>query len=130
MRSEALTAAQTAAIRALLTAAFRRGAQERFTETDWAHALGGVHFLLEDRCGVLAHAAVIERPLRVGTHRRSFYERLGWSLWLGPSSVETPGGPRRTPEDDGGILFLRTPSSPPLDPSASLACDWRAGDVW
>jgi hypothetical protein len=25
---------------------------------------------------------------------------------------------------------LTTPTSPPLDLSAKISCDWRAGDVW
>jgi aminoglycoside 2'-N-acetyltransferase I len=66
----------------------------------------------------------------LGTGRHSFYERLGWRTWAGPSSVRTPNGDRRTPDDDGYILVLATPSSPPLDPSAPISCDWRAGDVW
>jgi aminoglycoside 2'-N-acetyltransferase I len=66
----------------------------------------------------------------LGTGRHSFYERLGWQTWAGPSSVRTPNGDRRTPDDDGYILVLATPSSPQLDPSAPINCDWRAGDVW
>jgi aminoglycoside 2'-N-acetyltransferase I len=59
-----------------------------------------------------------------------FYERLGWERWLGPTSVRTPRGVERTPDDDGGIMILRTPTSPPLDLSAAITCDWREGDVW
>jgi len=66
----------------------------------------------------------------LGTGRHSFYERLGWRTWAGPSSVRTPNGDRRTPDDDGYILVLATASSPPLDPSAPISCDWRPGDVW
>ncbi|HEY8845086.1 MAG TPA: GNAT family N-acetyltransferase [Candidatus Limnocylindrales bacterium] len=66
----------------------------------------------------------------LGTGRHSFYERLGWRTWTGPSSVRTLNGDRRTPDDDGYILVLATASSPPLDPSAPMSCDWRAGDVW
>ena len=66
----------------------------------------------------------------LGTGRHRFYERLGWRRWTGPSSVRTNDGPRRTPEDDGYILVLTTPSSPSLDPSSPISCDWRQGDVW
>jgi aminoglycoside 2'-N-acetyltransferase I len=66
----------------------------------------------------------------LGTGRHSFYERLGWRTWAGPSSVRTPNGDRQTPDDDGYILVLATPSSPALDLSAPICCDWRAGDVW
>jgi aminoglycoside 2'-N-acetyltransferase I len=66
--------------------------------------------------------------LATGRHR--FYERLGWLTWTGPTFVRTPDGPRPTPEEDGDILVLRTPSMPPLDPTASISCEWREGDVW
>jgi aminoglycoside 2'-N-acetyltransferase I len=66
----------------------------------------------------------------LGTGRVSFYERLGWLVWKGPSSVRTADGLRRTPEDDGYILVLPTLTSPPLDLTAPISCDWRPGDVW
>jgi aminoglycoside 2'-N-acetyltransferase I len=66
----------------------------------------------------------------LGTGRHHFYERLGWLRWEGPSSVRTPDGPRPTPEDDGNIMVLATSTSPPLDTSAPISCDWRPGDVW
>src|SRR2546426_796867 len=66
----------------------------------------------------------------LGTGRYRFYERLGWLRWAGPSFVRTAGGLRPTPDEDGYILVLPTPSSPPLDQSAGISCDWRPGDVW
>jgi aminoglycoside 2'-N-acetyltransferase I len=66
--------------------------------------------------------------LGTGAHR--FYERLGWVTWRGPTSVRTRDGLIRTPNEDGFILVLRTPSSPDLDLSAPISCDWRPGDVW
>ena len=59
-----------------------------------------------------------------------FYERLGWERWLGPTWVRTATGTERTPDDDGGIMVLRMPESPPLDLTSSIACEWRDGDVW
>lgn len=66
----------------------------------------------------------------LGTGRHAFYERLGWRTWSGPSSVRTANGIQRTPDEDGYILVLETPSSPPLDLSATISCEWRPGDVW
>ena len=66
----------------------------------------------------------------LGTGAHHFYERLGWVTWRGPAFVRTPDGPVRTPDDDGSILVLPTPSSPELDFSAPISCDWRPGDVW
>ncbi len=66
--------------------------------------------------------------LGTGLHR--FYERLGWQTWRGPSAVRTEAGVRHTSHDDGYILVLATPSSPRLDLTASISCEWRPGDVW
>lgn len=67
----------------------------------------------------------------LGTGSHGFYERLGWETWRGPSSVRTADGERRTPDDDGYILVLRTPATPTdLDLDAPISCDWRPGDVW
>ncbi len=66
----------------------------------------------------------------LGTGRHAFYERLGWTTWRGPAFVRTPDGPRRTPDEEGFILVLETPSTPPLDRDSSISCDWRPGDVW
>lgn len=66
----------------------------------------------------------------LGTGSHGFYRRLGWTTWRGPSSVRTDGGERPTPEEDGYIMVLPTPSSPPLDLDAPISCDWRPGDVW
>jgi aminoglycoside 2'-N-acetyltransferase I len=61
----------------------------------------------------------------------SFYERLGWEPWLGRTAVRTERGVIRTPEEDGLVMILRTPSTPAdLDLAAAITCDWRAGDVW
>ena len=66
----------------------------------------------------------------LGTGEHAFYERLGWLTWRGPLSVRTAYGERRTPDEEGYVMVLRTAASPPLDLDAPLSCDWRAGDVW
>jgi aminoglycoside 2'-N-acetyltransferase I len=169
-----LSPADAEAIRTIVWAAFPHG-EEAFTEADWAHGLGGVHFILEVDGAIVAHASVVERELHVGrtplrtgymeavavapelqgrgygsivvgeatryihdgfelgalgTGRLSFYERLGWRTWRGPAFVRTPRGDERTPDEEGYILVLVTASSPPLDWSAPISCEWRSGDVW
>ncbi len=169
-----LTASEIRAIRELLWAAFPPG-DEAFTEHDWQHAIGGLHFVLELDGKIVAHASVVERELHVGgrpvrtgyveavatdpdrqgrglgtrvmrdvtsyiqerfelgalgTGSHRFYERLGWLTWRGPSSVRTDDGTHRTPDEDGYILVLPTPSSPRLDLTVAISCDWRPGDVW
>ena len=66
----------------------------------------------------------------LSTGVRPFYARLGWERWEGPTWVDTPDGPKRTDEEDGAIMILRTPSTPPIDLAAPIRCDWREGDVW
>lgn len=65
-----------------------------------------------------------------GTGIQGFYQQFGWLLWRGESFVDGPKGREPTPEDDGGILVLRTPATADLDLAAPIICDWRPGDVW
>jgi aminoglycoside 2'-N-acetyltransferase I len=171
-----LTTGEVREIRALMHVAFgSEGEEERFSDDDWQHALGGVHFVLELDGEIVAHAAVVERqlyvgglPLRtgyveavatapdrqglglgsivmtdvteyvregfelggLGTGRQSFYGRLGWRIWAGPSAVRTPDGERPTPDDDGYIMVLETPTTPALDLAAQISCEERPGDAW
>jgi aminoglycoside 2'-N-acetyltransferase I len=66
----------------------------------------------------------------LGTGSHAFYERFGWLTWQGPTSVRTVDGPLRTRDEDGYVMVLPTPTSPPLDPTAAISCEWRPGDVW
>lgn len=170
-----LTAAEAGSIRALLDEAFGTDEEERFTDADWDHAVGGVHFVLDLDGEIVAHASVVEREIQIGerplktgyveavatatehqgrglgsvlmadvtawirerfelgtlgTGQHHFYERLGWQIWAGPSAVRTPDGERPTPDEDGYILVLRTPASPPFELTEPISCDWRPGAVW
>jgi aminoglycoside 2'-N-acetyltransferase I len=161
-------------IRALMDTAFGTG-DEAFNDDDWAHALGGQHFVLDLDGQIVSHASVVERTLEIGrrpfrtgyveavatapdlqgqghgsivvaavtehvrsmfelgalgTGRHAFYERLGWQTWLGAAFVRSPDGEQRTPDDEGYILILRTPTSPPFELTEPISCDWRPGDVW
>jgi aminoglycoside 2'-N-acetyltransferase I len=49
----------------LLDAAFGTG-EEAFADDDWAHALGGQHFVLDLDGQILGHASVVERVLEIG----------------------------------------------------------------
>ena len=173
--TEDLTAPEIAAIRKMLVDAFGSDEDEAFTDDDWEHAIGGLHFVVALEGAIVAHASVVERQLHVdgrairtgyveavatapdhqgagfgslvmteanayirgafelgalGTGRQAFYERLGWRTWTGPSGVRTTDGVRPTPEDDGYLMVLTTPTSPPLDLNGTIICEWRPGDVW
>lgn len=81
-----------------------------------------------------ALAEVIARDHALGalsTGEWHFYERLGWKRWRGETWVRHADDRReRTPDDDDSLMVLRTPRTPPLDPSAALTCDARSGDAW
>jgi len=81
-----------------------------------------------------AAGELIARDFELGvlsTGEWHFYERLGWERWRGPTSVRRADGTiARTPDDDDGMMILRVPLSPPIDPAAPMACDDRPGDPW
>lgn len=66
----------------------------------------------------------------LGTGAHGFYERLGWERWQGPAYVRHPDRIERTPEEDDGIMVLRTSATPSLDLTAPIACGARVGDDW
>ena len=170
-----LSDADTAAIQALLTAAFERDEHGGFTWDDWLHAIGGTHLVLDVDGAVAGHASVVERALEIsgrpvragyveavailpslqrqghgsllmraaneivkkefelgalGTGSQPFYERLGWQIWQGPTGVRIGGSVQPTPDEDGYILVLPTPASPPFELTEPISCEWRAGDAW
>ncbi len=106
--------------------------------TGYVEALGvrrdrrqlGYGSVLMDEAEDVIRAAYDLGALSDGTGIEGFYERRGWLRWLGPTWALAPGGPLRTEEEDGGVLVLPTPTSPELDVSDAIACDWRPGDVW
>ncbi len=55
---------------------------------------------------------------------------VGWTRWQGRTFVREEGQRRRTAEEDGAVMVLRTSTSPVLDLTADISCDWRPGDVW
>jgi aminoglycoside 2'-N-acetyltransferase I len=65
LRTAELTPADLEAIRRLLTAAFGDDPGEAFENSDWEHALGGVHVVLDVDREIAAHASVVERELHV-----------------------------------------------------------------
>ena len=66
LSTQELTPEEVAAIRALMLAAFVSSEEDGFTDDDWDHALGGVHFVLDLDGEIVAHASVVEREIHVG----------------------------------------------------------------
>lgn len=79
-----------------------------------------------------AHLAELYELGALATGRQGFYERLGWRRWRGETWVIEPDGRRvRTPDEDDGIMWLPTATTPPeVRGDEALACRWRPGDVW
>jgi aminoglycoside 2'-N-acetyltransferase I len=63
----ALLPAELTAIRGLLDAAFGTG-EEAFSDDDWAHSTGGLHFVLDGAGDIVGHASVVDREIQVGNH--------------------------------------------------------------
>jgi aminoglycoside 2'-N-acetyltransferase I len=66
----------------------------------------------------------------LSTSRPSFYARLGWEPWRGPSFVRYPDGLVRTPDEDDGLMVLRVGATPALKPTWPITCHARRGDDW
>ena len=69
----------------------------------------------------------------LSTGRHTFYERLGWERWLGPTFVRDAVdlvGERRTPDEDDGVMVLRHGPSAGIELTAAISCEARSGDDW
>lgn len=82
-----------------------------------------------------AAEGVIDRSYDLGalsasTAGRGLYVARGWLPWLGRTAVVAPEGLTPTPEDDDSTFVRPVPGGPVLDRGATLACDYRNGDVW
>lgn len=87
----------------------------------------GLGARIMDRVETIIDDAYPLGALSVSESARAFYETRDWSRWRGPTSVITPRGVVRTPEDDGGI-YVR--GALPTSVDGPLACTTRRGDPW
>ena len=82
----------------------------------------------------MAHVArVLHDHFEMGalsTGRHTFYERLGWRRWRGPTFVRHGSSLVRTPDEDDGVMVLTYGASAAVDLDAPIACDARPGDDW
>jgi aminoglycoside 2'-N-acetyltransferase I len=107
--------------------ALRCGYVEGVAVREDCRGQGLVHALM-DGCEQVIRGAYQLGALSSSVVAHRMYAARGWSPWRGPTSVLTPTGPMRTPDDDGTVFVLPVEIS--LDTSAELMCDWRSGDVW
>ena len=63
------------------------------------------------------------------TDRVSFYERLGWEEWRGPLAGRSAEGLIPTP-DQHGVMILRLPRTPDLDPDTLLTIEVHPARIW
>ncbi len=63
------------------------------------------------------------------TERVGFYERLGWEEWQGPLAGRSDEGLIPTPEQRG-VMILRLPQTPELDPHALLTIEVQPPRIW
>ncbi len=88
----------------------------------------GLAIAILDACEQVIRGGYPAGALSSSDRGRRLYTVRGWLPWRGPTSVLAPGGPTRTPDDDGSVFVL--PVGVSLDASAGLMCDWRDGDAW
>lgn len=82
---------------------------------------------------VTAANEVIRQEYQLGalsTERHSFYRRLGWERWAGPTYVRDGSRLLRTADEDDGIMVLRFGPSSAVDITSALTCEARSGDDW
>ncbi len=63
------------------------------------------------------------------TDRVSFYQRLGWEEWRGPLAGRSGDGLIPTP-DQKGVMILRLPRTPELDPDTLLTIEVQPARIW
>ena len=66
----------------------------------------------------------------LGTGRWSFYERMGWERWQGPTFVRRGAVDVRSEYDDDGVMVLRFGPSAEVDRRRPITCEERPGDDW
>jgi aminoglycoside 2'-N-acetyltransferase I len=77
----------------------------------------------------LASAVVDFDVACLDTERVSFYERLGWEEWRGPLAGRSDDGLIPTP-DHKGVMILRLPRTPELDPDTLLTIEVHPARIW
>jgi aminoglycoside 2'-N-acetyltransferase I len=112
------------------------GVGERLVRTGYVEGVatapgrhgGGLGSAVMQRINQLVRADYEFGALATGRH--SFYERIGWERWRGPTLVRRGDDLVRTPDDDDAVMVLRFGPTADVDVTQPLSCDSRSGDVW
>ena len=109
---------------------------DRHFRSGYVEAVGTAPSRQGTGVGSLAMEAIGEllpRHFELGalaTGRWSFYERLGWERWRGPTFARDGDEVLRTAEDDDAVMVLRFGPSADIELTAALTCEARQGDDW
>ena len=86
------------------------------------------------------HASAVMRSLADGiddyeigclqTDKAGFYERLGWELWRGPLAGREEDGSLTPTPHQKGVMVLRLPSTPAIDPGTTLTIERQPSRIW
>jgi aminoglycoside 2'-N-acetyltransferase I len=66
----------------------------------------------------------------LSTGSNSFYARLGWQVWRGTLYARKDNELIPMPEEQGCVMVLALPKTPPLDIAAPMSIDWRELEPW
>lgn len=66
----------------------------------------------------------------LSTGSNGFYARLGWRIWEGPLFVRKEQGLIVIPEEQGCVMVLSLPKTPPFNIQDSLSIEWREIEPW
>jgi len=109
---------------------------DRHFRSGYVEAVGTAPSRQGTGVGSLAMEAIGELLARhfelgaLATGRWSFYERLGWERWRGPTFARDGDEVLRTAEDDDAVMVLRFGPSADIELTAALTCEARPGDDW
>lgn len=142
LRTEELSASELHELRALFDEAWQ--GDDAFDDDDWAHTVGGTHFIIEVSNTVRSHVSVVPRTLvtsgralrtgyveAVATRERD--RRRGYASELMRAATDLIDERYELGARDGALRLLRpfrvgTLARADLD--APISCNWRPGDVW
>ena len=106
---------------------FRTGFVEAVA-TDAARQGEGIGSTVMDEINAIVRSRFELGALSTG--RVSFYERLGWERWQGPTYARYGTDIVRTYDEDGYVFVLRFGPSAGIDLAAPISCESRPGDDW